>query len=109
MPKEDTQFKPGQSGNPKGKPKGARDKVLILMDAFLDTFNRLEKNDGGLYEWAKANRITKADFYKLVAKMLPSKIEHSGNVDINPHLGEVTLKVVNVNGKDENDKPDDKQ
>jgi len=23
MPKEDTQFKPGQSGNPSGKPKGA--------------------------------------------------------------------------------------
>jgi len=30
MPKEDTQWKPGQSGNPKGKPKGSLSLVTIL-------------------------------------------------------------------------------
>jgi len=30
MPKEDTQFKPGQSGNPKGRPKGTLSVVAEL-------------------------------------------------------------------------------
>ena len=32
MPREDTQFKPGQSGNPAGRQKGSRNK---LSDAYL--------------------------------------------------------------------------
>ena len=32
----DTRFKPGKSGNPKGKPKGARHKVTILAEKLLD-------------------------------------------------------------------------
>ena len=30
------QFKPGQSGNPSGKPKGARNKVTLAIEALLD-------------------------------------------------------------------------
>lgn len=30
MPKEVTQFKPGESGNPVGRPKGAKNKITIL-------------------------------------------------------------------------------
>ena len=30
------QFKPGQSGNPSGKPKGARNKVTLALEALLD-------------------------------------------------------------------------
>lgn len=29
-------FKPGQSGNPKGKPRGARSRVTLAMEALLD-------------------------------------------------------------------------
>ena len=36
MPKENTQFKPGQSGNPSGRPKGARNKSTIAAEALLD-------------------------------------------------------------------------
>ena len=31
-----TQFKPGQSGNPSGKPKGARNKTTVAMEKLLD-------------------------------------------------------------------------
>ena len=34
MAKSSTSFKPGQSGNPAGKPKGAKNKVTQQMDAF---------------------------------------------------------------------------
>jgi hypothetical protein len=36
MPKENTQFKPGESGNPSGRPKGARNKSTIAAEALLD-------------------------------------------------------------------------
>ena len=36
MPKENTKFKPGQSGNPSGRPKGARNKSTIAAEALLD-------------------------------------------------------------------------
>ena len=34
--KQDARFKPGQSGNPAGKPKGARHKTTLAIDALLD-------------------------------------------------------------------------
>lgn len=33
---KDTKFKKGQSGNPNGKPKGARNKATLAMEALLD-------------------------------------------------------------------------
>ena len=33
---KDTKFKKGQSGNPGGKPKGARNKATLAMEALLD-------------------------------------------------------------------------
>jgi hypothetical protein len=36
MPKENTQFKPGESGNPSGRPKGARNKATMAAEALLD-------------------------------------------------------------------------
>ena len=36
MSKQDTQFKPGQSGNPSGRPKGARNKSTVAAEALFD-------------------------------------------------------------------------
>jgi len=36
MPKENTKFKPGQSGNPSGRPKGARNQSTMAAEALLD-------------------------------------------------------------------------
>ena len=34
--KQDTRFKPGQSGNPAGKPKGARHRITLAIDELLE-------------------------------------------------------------------------
>ncbi len=44
-PPKDTQFKPGQSGNPKGRPKGSRNLSTIVANA-LDTSVRVRTPDG---------------------------------------------------------------
>ena len=36
MSKTDTQFKKGQSGNPEGKPKGARNRTTLAIEALLE-------------------------------------------------------------------------
>ena len=35
-PPKDTQFKPGQSGNPNGRPAGSRSKVCVALDALAE-------------------------------------------------------------------------
>ena len=35
-PPKDTRFKPGQSGNPNGRPQGSRSKVCIALDALAE-------------------------------------------------------------------------
>lgn len=49
-PPRDHQFKPGQSGNPKGRPRGSKNEAAILHDLL---HRRLEVRDGG-----RARRIT---------------------------------------------------
>ncbi|MEP9387165.1 DUF5681 domain-containing protein [Mesorhizobium sp. KR9-304] len=35
-PPKDTRFKPGQSGNPNGRPQGSRSKVCVALDALAE-------------------------------------------------------------------------
>ncbi len=63
-------WKPGESGNPLGRPKGAQNKFSEIKRAFSEVFERLGGAEG-LLEWIAEQPRHKGDFYKLLAGMMP--------------------------------------
>jgi hypothetical protein len=82
----DSRFKPGQSGNPAGRPKGSRNK---LSEAFISDFCALWAELG-----ADALRRVATDdpasFVRVAASLLPKQFEHSGPdggaIEVEGHL-----------------------
>ena len=66
-----TQFKPGQVGNPAGRPKGSRNR---LQEAFVAEMCAAFEEDGG----AAIRKVRDQDpgtFMKVIAQILPKQIE----------------------------------
>jgi hypothetical protein len=69
--KQDARFKPGQSGNPAGRPKGSRNKVSEkLLEALATDFDDHGKE---VIEKVRADRP--ADYLKIVASLVPKQME----------------------------------
>jgi Family of unknown function (DUF5681) len=71
-------FKKGISGNPKGKPKGAINKInKAVKEVISETFNELQADSkNNMLAWAKQNPT---EFYKLASKLLPTEVDTSIN------------------------------
>lgn len=63
-------WKPGQSGNPAGRPKGARAKLgEAFIDALLDDWNK-----NGVQAIIKMRDEKAGDYVKVIASILPKEI-----------------------------------
>jgi len=70
-------FKPGQSGNPKGRPKGSRDKI---NEAFLrDLSAAWEKHGKTAIE--KVAKSDPTNFVKVVAGLIPKELKVDGDIN----------------------------
>jgi hypothetical protein len=72
-------FKPGNNANPKGRPKGAVNKVTqSVRDAFKAAFDELQEVPGArLGDWARDNPT---EFYRLSGKLIPAQVQHEGEM-----------------------------
>ena len=94
MPSEDTQFKPGHSGNPNGRPKGARNKLSErFIQVLCDDFDQ-----AGVELIERLREEQPAQYANVIAKLMPKLLELSGpDGDSIPING--TLKVVDSRSK----------
>lgn len=73
-----TRFKPGESGNPNGRPKGARNK---LDELFLDALYKDFKQGG--VEAIRKCREDKPDVYlNVIAKVVPKQVDISADESV---------------------------
>lgn len=78
-------FKPGQSGNPAGRPKGARQKLgEAFLEALARDFEKASGEDPSLGEAAiAAMRAEKPNEYaKMIASILPKELEANVKGDL---------------------------
>jgi hypothetical protein len=80
---KDTRFKPGQSGNPAGKPKGTRHK---LGEDFLKALHEAWTSHGVTALEAAAQEKP-AEFCKMVAGLLPKDVNVTADHTVT-HVGE---------------------
>lgn len=62
-----------------GRVKGAKNKVgLKVKDSIQAVYERLG-GDEGFSDWAT---VEKTEFYKIYARLIPTDVEHSGDITI---------------------------
>lgn len=64
-----------------GKPKGAVNKsTRLVKEVFAEVFSLLQDHPtANLQAWGEANPT---EFYKLATKLIPTELEHSGNIHL---------------------------
>ncbi|AGA64496.1 hypothetical protein B488_05040 [Liberibacter crescens BT-1] len=86
----DTRFKPGESGNPKGRTKGSRNKIC---DDFINALC-CDFETEGIQVIARVREEAPGLYMKIVASLLPSVTKVSGDEEGSPVSLNVTVRFV---------------
>jgi len=72
-----------------GRPKGSTNKFTDLKQAYLDVFEKIEKEGSKkdtatktFFEWATKNDKNQGMFYQMLSKMLPSNVSVDGDLNV---------------------------
>lgn len=76
--RDDLKWKPGQSGNPAGRPKGSRHK--LSEDFFKALAEDFEAH--GVAAIVKMRDERPGDYAKMVAGLMTKEVEHSGDIGL---------------------------
>jgi hypothetical protein len=93
MPSSDTQFKKGKSGNPKGKPKGAKNKSTLMAETLLD--NEAENITRKAVQLALDGDVNALRL--VLSRIIPIKRDRHINLEL-PELGDTqdALKAISA-------------
>ena len=97
MPRSDTWFKPGQSGNPAGRPRGTRSKLSeSYLKALADDFE-----EHGVETIVRLREEQPAIYVGAIGKLMPKLLELTGT-DGDPieTVNRIERAVVDGNAKD---------
>lgn len=67
------EWKPGQSGNPKGRPKGVKSRKGLTDKLIADLYTDWEKNGPAAIEAMRATSPT--DYVRIIASLVPRQME----------------------------------
>ena len=84
-----------------GRPPGTPNKFTNLKQAFLDVFEKIEKESEknsdvkSFYQWVLKNDRNRGTFYQLISKMLPSNVTVDGDMKLIYLVSEKVLPEIN--------------
>jgi len=85
-------FKAGQSGNPKGRPKGAKDKIARTAKENIEKVVNELGGYEGILTWAEKNYRNQGLLYSWYFKMLPSNVGIEGSIKHEHRISITDLK-----------------
>ena len=94
MPRRDTQFRPGQSGNPAGRPKGSRNKINERTLKIIAEVQAAEDTQLARAALEKLRDEDPQAFWRLLSGLLPKQV----NADVE-HKGGVTFVMMGPDGQ----------